>query len=299
MPQHPIAGTLDARGGVASSAELRRWYSARQIRQAVVDGHILRDARGHYALASADEGLRAARRLRAVVVTRSAAAFYGWRLKTQPPRPEVAVPRGRKVSAIDRQRYAVSWRTLPPAALLGAHVTTPVRTVVDCAVALPFDEALAIADSALRSGSVSPGQLLDAAQDVKRAGRQRALRVAHHADRRAENPFESVVRAISLDVAGLRLQPQVSLRSAGRVIHPDLADRDLGIAVEADSYEYHTTRQQIDIDCHRYTELGLGGWLVLRVSHQQAMHRHGWVRSACERAVEYRRTTPFRAGASG
>ncbi|WP_347350536.1 hypothetical protein [Intrasporangium sp.] len=299
MPLHPIARTLDARGGVASIAELRRWYSAREIARAVADGHVLRDAPGHYALASADEALRAARRMRAVVVTRSAAAFYGWRLKIQPPRPEIAVPRGRKVSAGDRQRHAVSWRALPPEALRGAHVTTPVRTVVDCALVLPFDEALAVADSALRSGSVASQQLREAAQDVKRAGRRRALRVAEHADHRAENPFESVVRAISLDVAGLRLQPQVALRSAGRVIHPDLVDTDLGIAVEADSYEYHTTRQQIDVDCHRYTELGLGGWLVLRVSYQQAMRRQGWVRSTFERAVEYRRSTPFRAGAPG
>lgn len=290
----PIARTLDARGGVASRTELLRWYSSPDIRRAVDEGHIIRDARGRYALGTADEGLRAAHRLRAVMVCRSAAVFYGWRLKTQPPRPEIAVPRGRKVSEIDRKRLLVSWRTIEPADLHGARVTSPTRTVVDCAITLPFDEALAVADSALRSGNVTRADLLGAAAAVKRAGRQRALRVAQHADPRAENPFESVVRAISLAVPRLALQPQVALASAGCTIHPDLADVGLGIAVEADSYEYHTTRQQIDIDCHRYTELGLDGWLVLRVSHQQAMHRQAWVQSAFERAVEYRRTTPFR-----
>lgn len=33
MPMHPVARTLDARGGVATRAELRRWYSAREIRR--------------------------------------------------------------------------------------------------------------------------------------------------------------------------------------------------------------------------------------------------------------------------
>ncbi|EWT07235.1 hypothetical protein N864_09240 [Intrasporangium chromatireducens Q5-1] len=295
MPMHPVARTLDARGGVATRAELRRWYSAREIRLAVEDGHIMRDGRGHYALATADDGLRAARRLRAVMMGRSAAAFHGWRLKTQPSRPEIAVPRGRKVAPAERERCLISWRALTPSDLAAPHVTNPVRTVIDCATRLPFDEALAIADSALRNGNVTRDQLLAAATQVKRAGRQPALRVARHADPRAENPFESVVRAVSLDVPGLALRPQVPISSADRTIHPDLVDGALGIVVEADSYEYHTSRQQIDIDCHRYTELGLDGWLVLRVSHQQAMRRQTWLRSAFERAVQYRRTTPFQA----
>lgn len=166
--------------------------------------------------------------------------------------------------------------------------------MIDCAIGLPFDEALTIADSALRNGSVTREQLAAGAQQVRRTGRVQALRVAAHADHRAENPFESVVRAISLDVPGLALRPQVQLRSGGRLIHPDLADVALGVVVEADSYEFHTRRRQIDIDCERYTELGLGGWLLIRVSHQQAMQRQDWVHSAFMRAVEYRRRDAFR-----
>jgi hypothetical protein len=50
-------------------------------------------------------------------------------------------------------------------------VTDPVRTVIDCARDLPFDEALAVADSALRSGKVGPDALRQAAARSPRTGR--------------------------------------------------------------------------------------------------------------------------------
>ena len=288
MPGPEIVTFLEWRGGVASWTDLRTGFSAHRIRTALHGGHILRDARGQYALPTAQEARRAARRLSGVAVGRSAAALWRYKLKVQPPKPEIAVPRGRKVPTAEQQRCAVSWRNLDPAEIRHTDVTAPVRTVIDCARCLPFDEALAIADSALRRRHVTSEELLSAAEAVRRSGRAGALRVARHADGRSAGPFESVVRALSLDVEGLHLQPQLPVQSGGRVIHPDLVDERLRIAVEADSYEFHTTRHQIDIDCERYTELGLDGWLVIRVSHQQAMHRQDWVRSAFRRAVARR-----------
>ncbi|MEO7132305.1 MAG: hypothetical protein ABIZ07_13115 [Dermatophilaceae bacterium] len=288
MPKDPIVRLLEARGGL-TTRDLRQQFTKRQIAQAVADGLIVRDSRGHYALPRTTDGLRDARRLSAVAVGRTAAATFGWRLKTDPPRPELAVPRGRKVSKADRTRYQIRWRSFAASDLHSRHLTSKVRTVLDCAIELPFDESLAVADSALRNGSVTREELLVAAARIKRTGRLRALRVAMHADHRAENPFESVVRALSLDVPGLNLHPQVPVRSGGRIIHPDLADKELRIVVEADSFEFHTNRRQIDIDCERYTELGLDGWLVVRVSHRQAMQRQDWVRSAFHRATQLRR----------
>lgn len=48
--------------------------------------------------------------------------------------------------------------------------TARLRTALDCARTLPFDEALAVVDSALRSGRVHKQELLSAA----RAGPARA-----------------------------------------------------------------------------------------------------------------------------
>jgi len=49
--------------------------------------------------------------------------------------------------------------------------------------------------------------------------RQEVLRVLDAADARADNPFESVLRAIGLDVPGFRLVPQVEIRIPGRISH--------------------------------------------------------------------------------
>jgi hypothetical protein len=95
-------------------------------------------------------------------------------------------------------------------------VTTPVRTVIDCA-RLPFDEALPIADSALRSGLVTREEL-DVVQ-VRGAGAGSVRRVLRHADGRAANPFESVLRARAIEV-GLDVEPQVALDLGSGVSTP-------------------------------------------------------------------------------
>jgi very-short-patch-repair endonuclease len=287
----PVIRFVAALGGVARRSELTPRFSSREITAAVRGGILLRDAPGRYALPTADAARRAVRRVNGVAVGRSAAAMWRLPLKTQPIRPEVAVPRGRRVRAEDQQACEVHWRTLDPADVHRGEVTLPLRTVVDCARTLPFDEALAVADSALRSRRVSRRDVVAAASAVPSSGRVRAQRVAREADGRAANPFESVLRAVSLDVPGLRLVPQAPIRSGGRVIHPDLSDAQLRIAVEGDSHEFHTNRRQIDIDCERYDELLLDGWLVLRFSHRQAMDRQSWVASVMARAVASRTTT--------
>jgi very-short-patch-repair endonuclease len=295
----PVVRFVTARGGLARRAELTPQFTGRQIAAAVGSGLLVRDAPGHYALPTADAARRAVRRVNGVAVGRSAAAMWRLPLKTQPTRPEVAVPRGRRVRPEDQHVCQVHWRTLEPEDVHRGEVTTPLRTVVDCARTLPFDEALAVADSALRSGRVGRDQLVAAAQAVPRSGRAAALRVAREADGRAANPFESVLRAISLDVPGLRLVPQAPVVSAGRVIHPDLSDASLRIVVEGDSHEFHTNRRQIDIDCERYDELTLDGWLVLRFSHHQAMARQDWVRATMARATASRMTTTIPGLAPG
>ena len=168
---------------------------------------------------------------------------------------------------------------------LSAGLTDPVRTVVDCARALPFDEALAVADSALRAGDVTAVQLWRAANALPGRGRDAALEVAWHARAAPANPFESVIRAVSLDVPGLRLAPQQWLRVAGERVRPDLVDHHLRIVVEGDSHEFHTSSRAIDGDCWRYDELALEDWFVVRVSWVQAMFRQDWVRSVLLRAV--------------
>ncbi len=107
--------------------------------------------------------------------------------------------------------------------------------MLDCARHLPFDEALAIADSALRWGVVTAEEL--GAFGARGAGAAKVRRVLRCADARAANPFESVLRAHCLD-AGLEVEPQGALDLGTGVIHPDLVERRRRIALEADSWTH-------------------------------------------------------------
>lgn len=134
-------------------------------------------------------------------------------------------------------------------------------TVIACARAYQYDEALCVADSALRAGDVTREQLVSAALRSPRTGRSRALRVAENADGRADNPFESCVRAVCHDVDGLAVDLQVVISGVGRV---DLADCTLRIIIECDSFEFHSERAALRKDMRRYTEAARRGWVVLR-----------------------------------
>ena len=285
----PVVEQLRRLGGLATRAELATWFSKQQLRTAVETGLVLRPRRGRYVLPGADAARTVAHELTAVVSHRSAALAHGWRVKTVPPLPEVTVPPGRKISVSARARARIHSATIDEGDA-GCGVTSPLRTVVDCARAFPLDEALAIADSALRQGDLRPSDLARAVAEIKGPGRPRVLRVLQHASARAANPFESVLRAISLDVPGLDLRPQVGIMVAGQRVVPDLADVELGLVAEADSHEFHTSRRQIATDCWRYDELVLARWRVFRFAYEHVMHDQAWVRSVLSRAARAART---------
>ena len=148
------------------------------------------------------------------------------------------------------------------------------RTVLDCASRLPFDEALAIADSALRARDVDRAALVRAAERMPDRYRARCLRVATAADPRADNPFESVLRAIALDVPGLQVTPQ---RWIGRLGRADLVDPVLRLVIEAESFEFHGTRRLLKRDCERYNAFVLEGWWVVRFAWEHVMFQPDYV----------------------
>lgn len=280
-----LATLLQRLGGVATRKQLQAHVERHVLETAIAQGTVLRAARGRYVLPTASVGKLAAARVDGVAGLRTAAASWGWALKSQPEKPEIIVPRGRKVAAVHQQDCVIRWRRLDDGDVAGWR-TSRMRTLLDCMTTLPFDEALAIADSALRDGRVTGVDLFRAADALPGRGRNRALDIAWYASDRPANPFESVVRAIAIErVPGTKLTPQVRLEVAGRVIRPDLVDQQLRLVVEADSHEFHTSREQIDSDCWRYDELVLDDWLVLRVSWVQAMFKQAWVASVLNRAV--------------
>ncbi len=245
-------------GGVADAATLLRVVTKSQVRRALREGLVVRDARGRYSLPGASAGLRAAHRLTAVASHLTAAMLHGWEVKSPPPQPVVTVPRNRRVQPARRADVEVHWADLRDDEVVGGLVTSPTRTVLDCAKDCAFDEALAVADSAVRHGTVTQGELVLAAGSMPALHQARCLRVAFAANGRAANPFESVLRAVALDAVGPRYVPQAVVRGPGFRVRPDLVDEVRRVVAEADSFEWHGSRSALRADCRRYNDLALG-----------------------------------------
>lgn len=267
-------------GGVARRSALLRVVTRSDLERGLEAGHILRDARGLYALPGGDEAIRTAARLGGVLSLTSAALHHGWAVKTVPDRPHVTVSRGRKVA----ERIAhVHWAELEPGQVDGWATSAEV-TLENCLRRLPFDEALVVADSALREG-LGASVLERIADRARGPGSPQIRRVAVQATPLAANPFESVLRAISLDVPGLVMQPQVRITDGDFAVRPDLVDERLRIVGEADSFGWHGNRAALASDTRRYNMLVIAGWIVLRFCYEDVMFHPEDVRRVLVAAV--------------
>lgn len=282
---------LTRRGGTATWRELRGVVHSRAIAAAVADGSIVRTRSGRYAVATADAALVAADGVAGVVSHTSAALHHGWSIKAPAARPHVTVRPGRRLDAKARAGVTLHVRRLAVSEVEG-RVTTPVRTVIDCCLDLPWADALAVADSSWRAGLL-PREVQVAARALPPRQCRRVWKVVAAADRRAANPFESVLRSIATTVPGWSPVPQVSVTTRGRAgtatFRVDLADEELRIVLEADSFEFHGDRSMLDRDCRRYDRLVVDGWLVLRFSWEMVMGQPVLVRALIADAVERRR----------
>jgi very-short-patch-repair endonuclease len=283
-------------GGVAGWTTLRRGSSWRAIQRAVDDGAILRVGHGRYVLPSIEPARAAASRLTAASSHTSAALFHGWPVAHVPELPHVTVSPRRNLPSHRRDGVHVHWRSLDAADIVDGWVTSPVRTVIDCCLDLPFAEALAVFDSSWRAG-LKPKAVQLAARSLSARQRDRVWRVAAAADPRAANPFESVLRAIALDVPGLSVEPQFVVRDPDFYARVDLADENLEIVLEADSFEFHSSAKALDRDARRYNGLTVRGWLVLRFTWKQVMFEPELVAATLAAAVALRRRSGRSTGA--
>jgi very-short-patch-repair endonuclease len=273
-------------GGITGRKPLLGLVTRGAIEGAVATGQVVRVARGRYALPTDDVARSLAHELTGTAVLVTAAAHWGWARMWEPRKPQICVPRGRNVDAVRRDGVELKWRTIPEADVVDSWVTSRERTLVDCATFLPFNQALAISDSALRDRKVARSELMARATTLPRLHRSRVEHVLTRATPLAANPFESALRAIAMEVPGLDVQCQVRIDDErGWVGRVDLADRALRIVMEADSMEYHGEREAMDKDVERYTRLTCDGWLVLRFTWYHVMTRPDWVAAMLAKAV--------------
>ena len=278
-----ITEVLAELGGVATWGTLLRRVGRTPLERAVAVGDVVRLARGQYALTQVDHDRKVAAQLRAVLGLTSAALHHGWAVKSVPDRPHLFLSRGRHVDPRVLRSAHVHRAELGPSDVRDG-VTTEEVTLAQCLRWLPFDEALAVADSALRLG-IADSVLERLAVGARGPGSAQMRRVAREASPEAANPFESVLRAIALDVLGLHVRPQVVIREPGIVARPDLVDENLRIVLEADSFEWHGGRAALSADARRYNLLVVNGWTVLRFSYEHVMTQPGFVREVLVAAV--------------
>lgn len=268
-------------GGVGTLRELLAYTNRSQLSVALADGRIHKPRHNRYCLADLDASMRAVARTGGTASHLSAAQQFGWKLKHDPVRPCITLPRSARKPA---GAYELHWADLSERELR-RNVTSRTRTVIDCARAYDFDVALCVADSALREGIIDADDLVIAAARSPRTGRAKALRVAHAATPLRANPFETCLHVIAMSVPGLDVVPQGEVPGVGRV---DLLDRVLGMVIEAESLEHHWTKAGLQRDVDRYTKAARLGLVVLRFSWMDVMFRPDDVRAAIEDVVRWR-----------
>lgn len=272
-------------GGVASRRRLEAMTSRRAVARALVSGDVVAASRSVCRLADLDRSLARATDLGGRVAVVSAAVAHGWEVAAVPDRPWVMLDHSaHRARAVDVHLVWGDLRDEP------GLVTSERRTLLDCARRLPFAQALAVADSALRHGRDLEEFAADATA-VRGKGAAAAREVALHASPLAANPFESVLRALAIR-AGLDVRPQVELEvgDGERRVRPDLVDVGRRLVLEADSWEFHGSKQMFQQDCWRYTALVVDGWTVLRFTWWQVMFEPDWV-LACLESVRGKRET--------
>jgi very-short-patch-repair endonuclease len=281
-----VAEHLSRVGGVATRAALVAATSRTEVQGAISSGAIVGVARGRYALPDADTAMVAAIRLCGVVSHTSAALQHGWSVGAAPVRPHVTVAKNRLLTKEQRAGVELHRTSLGPDDVTGL-VTSRERTLLDCLRGASVADGLAVADSALRDG-FSPSTLRALARDARGPGSRQVRWIAERADGRAANGFESSLRAIALTVPGLHVVPQLSIREPAFLGRPDLVDAELGIIVEADSFEWHGNREALSRDARRYNQFVVHGWLVLRFTWEDVMFHPAEVRVILTAAVAER-----------
>lgn len=246
LPQ--LLATASAQFGVFTTAQARRCgYSRTSIQRLVDNGSWRTVRRGvHTALPGDDHAIDVAAALLAlnrdglVAAHTSAAVLWDLDWLGQPDLGSVHLAHplpgtvrsypGLRVTPVELPRsHVVRAQGLPR--------TSIARTVVDLARALPFRDAVVLADSALRR-TQSGRTDLDAVLATCRTwcGGRRAAAVVEFADGLAESPAESLARVVLAELGLPKPQLQVKIHdAAGFVGRVDMLIGDVVVEVDGKS----------------------------------------------------------------
>ena len=254
---------VDATEAVAAYGGAARWkrlldkgVSDGRLRAAVRSGDLVRLG-PVYAFPDAPADVVVAAELGGRLTCSSAASRLGVDTLNPPDRTHVAVahnnPRTHAQAIVHRTAHGPGWLVSVPEALVHA---------LGC---LPPVEVLVMVDSALRDKDVSESELRSSIIGPDSARRRGLLALA---DGKAGSVIETVAR-VAIRSAGLHVQSQVYIPDVGRV---DLVI-DGWLVIEIDGYAHHSSRDQFRNDRRRANLLAEKGFVLLRFSYEDVMHR--------------------------
>lgn len=265
-----LEALFDSQGGVATTGQLRRVLTRRQLESRANHGDIVKLWSGVYGRGEVDDvmrlrGLDLRAGVAVPVCLGTAARAHGFDIE-EVVDLHVLNPDSGQLRCADG--LVVHRRDGAPLAQVdGRPATSPAWTAVEVARALRRPRALATLDAALRSGTCDR-QALNLAV-VAQAGRRGIIAVRDlvpFADAAAESPMESEARLMMID-GGLpvsELQYEVIDRS-GRLWRLDFAWPGDKFAVEYDGFDFHSDPDALRRDRQKRAGLHELGWNVMSI----------------------------------
>lgn len=216
----------------------------------------------------------------AVVSHRACAALFHLP-NFDPPRPtELIASPGRRRRHPDVTAHLIGPLTRREVTTVaGIPATTPARTLIDLAGVVDEDLLEEALDDALRRRLVTLAALRRSIDGVTTRGRTgigviRGLVFARRpSDAIPDSPLET--RTVRLfhkhGVTGGRLHYRI--RDGGRVIAiVDIAFPDARVAIEVESFRFHSGKRKWQMDLSRRNQLTALGWLVLHITRDDLLY---------------------------
>ena len=232
---------------------------------------------------------------RARAARRTAAVVWGMDLAVEPEVIEIDVPRGsgfRRDGVVAREarsERSMEWVPVPGRAALA--VSTPLDTVIGCMGDLPLAQAVAVVDSALRRRLLTLDDLRSAIRGCHAPrGAAQLRQVLRWCDPRCGSVLESLLRVLLCE-AGLlppRTQHVITDEATGLTQRVDFAWPEQRLVVEVDGRRWHDPADRRDADRRRDNTCAQLGWLVLRFTWADVVHRPDDVVAAVRAALASR-----------
>lgn len=310
---------LDAAFGLPTDQPFTRAHalgegvSPRVLTRLVAQGLLRRPLKGVYVAAQVPDSRETRGRALALVappgsvVCDWSAAWYwtGWdRPGTQFGCPPLSVYRFRGHERLRNDLVVSGQRWFKPSDVvpLEGHVSvaTPLRTAWDLARFSPRIIALGGMDALARLGEFSLDDLLEG---VERFKKQRGVVQLRHlapmVDPRAESPGESALRLRWLETPDLPapdLQIGVHSCAGVEVARLDLGVEALGLGVEYDGEQWHSTPEHVAHDEERRERLKAQGWHIEVFRRDDVFGQREAVTSRLPKLIAEARRTATRRG---